>query len=496
MLSGGKMPSANDVKTFDIKNTKLFINNNFSDCASGKCFETINPATGKTITKISEGDKADIDLAVVAARKAFEEGKWPKTSGSRRGKYLWKVSELISRNAEELAYLETIDCGKPISETKNIEIPLTADIFAYYAGAASKIEGETIPVNGNYFNYTLREPLGVLGLIIPWNFPLITAARKIAAALAAGNTVIVKPSEFTPLSTLKLAEIFAEAGLPDGVFNVVTGFGKTAGAALVAHPEVDGIAFTGSTTIGQEIMKVASLSMKRLSLELGGKSPNIVFADSDMDTTVKMAASAIFYNKGEICTAGSRLLVEETIHDEFVEKLSARAAKMVPGDPLNPDTKMGPLTSEQQLKKVMSYVESGKSEGAKLKAGGHRIGTEGYFFQPTVFDHVNHTMKIAADEIFGPVLATISFKDFEDAVAKANQTPYGLAAGIWTRDIKKAHTLAKRIKAGTVWINTYNMYDAAMPYGGYKMSGYTRECGMEAIYEFYTQVKSIWVDLN
>ncbi len=490
------MPSANNVKTFDIKNTKLFINNNFLESASGKYFDTLNPATGKTITKISEGDSKDIDLAVAAARKAFEEGKWPKTSGGRRGKYLWKVSELISRNAEELAYLETIDCGKPISETMNIEVPITADIFAYYAGAASKIEGETIPVNGNYFNYTLREPLGVLGLIIPWNFPLITAARKIAAALAAGNTVVVKPSEFTPLSTLKLAELFAESGLPEGVFNVVPGFGKTAGAALVAHTDVDGIAFTGSTSVGQDIMKIASLTMKRISLELGGKSPNIVFADSDIDTTVKMAAAAVFYNKGEICTAGSRLLVEEKIHDEFMEKLSARASKMIPGDPLNPETKLGPLTSEQQLKKVMSYVESGKSEGAKLLVGGNRIGTEGYFFQPTVFDHVDHSMKIATDEIFGPVLAAMSFKDFDDAVTKANQSFYGLAAGIWTRDIKKAHTLAKKIKAGTVWINTYNMYDAAMPYGGYRMSGFTRECGMEAIYEFYTQVKSVWVDLN
>ena len=491
------MGSSADVKTFEIKSTKLFINNAFVDSKSGRKFDTINPATGKVLSQIAEGDESDIDMAVAAARKAFEDGsKWSKTSGGRRGKYLWKISELISKNADELAYLETIDCGKPISETKNIEIPVTADIFAYYAGAASKIEGETIPVNGNYFNYTLREPLGVLGLIIPWNFPLITAARKIAAALAAGNTIVVKPSEFTPLSTLKLAELVAESGLPEGVFNVVTGFGKTAGAALVNHPEVDGIAFTGSTSVGQEIMRSASLTMKRLSLELGGKSPNIVFADTDIDTTVKMAAAAIFYNKGEVCTAGSRLMIEEKIHDEFVEKLAARAAKMIPGDPLNPETKLGPLTSETQLKKVMQYVESGKSEGAKLLAGGNRIGQEGYFFQPTVFGQVEQKMKIATDEIFGPVLSTMRFKDFDDAVLKANQTFYGLAAGIWTRDIKKAHTLARKIKAGTVWINTYNMYDAAMPYGGYKMSGFTRECGMEALYEFYTQVKSVWVDLN
>jgi acyl-CoA reductase-like NAD-dependent aldehyde dehydrogenase len=491
------MSSAADVKTFEIKNTKLFINNAFIESASGRKFETVNPANGQIISQISEGNENDIEKAVTAARKAFTDGsKWSKTSGGRRGKYLWKISELITKNVDELAYLETIDCGKPISETKGIEIPVTADIFAYYAGAASKIEGETIPVNGNYFNYTLREPLGVIGLIIPWNFPLITAARKIAAALAAGNTVVVKPSEFTPLSTLKLAEIIAESGLPEGVFNVVTGFGKSAGAALVNHPDVDGIAFTGSTTVGQEIMRAAALTMKRLSLELGGKSPNIVFADSDIDTTVKMAAAAIFYNKGEVCTAGSRLLIEEKIHDEFVEKLAARASKMVPGDPLNPDTKLGPLTSDLQLKKVMQYVESGKSEGAKLLAGGNRVGNDGYFFQPTVFGQVEPSMKIATDEIFGPVLSTLRFKDFDDAVQKANQTYYGLAAGIWTRDIKKAHTLAKKIKAGTVWINTYNMYDAAMPYGGYKMSGFTRECGMEAVYEFYTQVKSVWVDLN
>ncbi|HMV25881.1 MAG TPA: aldehyde dehydrogenase family protein [bacterium] len=491
------MPAPADVKIFDVKNTKLFINNTFVDAASNRTFETINPATGKAICAISEGDKNDIDTAVAAARKAFSDGsKWSRMSGSRRGKLLWKISELITKNADELAYLETVDCGKPISETKNIEIPVTADIFAYYAGAATKIEGETIPVNGNYFNYTLREPLGVLGLIIPWNFPLITAARKIAAALAAGNTVVVKPSEFTPLTTLKLAELFAEAGFPEGVFNVVTGFGKTAGAALVAHADVDGIAFTGSTTTGQEIMKTASLTMKRLSLELGGKSPNIVFADTDLDTTIKMAAAAIFYNKGEVCTAGSRLLIEESIHDEFIEKLAARAAKMMPGDPLNPETKLGPLTSELQMNKVMSYVQAGKSEGAALLAGGNRIGNDGYFFQPTVFGNVDTSMKIATEEIFGPVLATMKFKDFDDVVEKANRTYYGLAAGIWTRDIKKAHTLAKKIKAGTVWINTYNMYDAAMPYGGYKMSGFTRECGMEAIYEFYTQVKSVWVDLN
>lgn len=491
------MTAATDVKTFGISQSKIFINNQFVESVSGKTFATLNPATGSEITQVSEGDAADINAAVAAARQAFSDGgKWSKSSGGRRGKYLWKISDLISRNVDELAYLETIDCGKPISETKNIEIPITADIFAYYAGAASKIEGETIPVNGNFFNYTLREPLGVIGLIIPWNFPLITAARKIAAALAAGNTVVVKPSEYTPLSTLKLAQLVQEAGLPEGVFNVVPGFGSAAGAALVNHPDVDGIAFTGSTSVGQQIMRVGANSMKRLSLELGGKSPNIVFSDSDVDTAVKMATAAIFYNKGEVCTAGSRLLVEENIYDEFVEKLAARAAKMVPGDPLLPDTRLGPLTSEQQLTKVVGYVESGKQEGAKLLAGGARIGSEGYFFQPTVFGSVSTTMKIAREEIFGPVLSALSFKDFDDAVQKANDTAYGLAAGIWTRDIKKAHNLARRIKAGTVWINTYNMYDAAMPYGGYKMSGFTRECGMEAIYEFYTQVKSVWVDLN
>lgn len=491
------MAAPAEVKTFGVKNSQLFINNRFQESQSGKTFATVNPADESVIAQIAEGDKADIDLAVDCARKAFVDGaKWSKTSASRRGKFLWKLSDLIMKNLDELAYLETIDCGKPISETKAIEIPVTADIFAYYAGAATKIEGETIPVSGNFFNYTLREPLGVVGLIIPWNFPLITAARKIAAALAAGNTVVVKPSEFTPLSTLKLAELFAEAGLPEGVFNVVTGFGRTAGAALVAHPDVDGIAFTGSTSVGQEIMRTGALTMKRLSLELGGKSPNIVLADADIDTTVKMAAAAIFYNKGEVCTAGSRLLLEESIHDEFVEKLAARASKMVPGDPLNPDTKLGPLTSEVQLKKVQGYVDAGKSDGAKLLAGGQRIGTRGYYFTPTVFDGVRTTMKIAQEEIFGPVLSTLTFRDFDDAVRTANDTYYGLAAGIWTRDIKKAHTLARRIKAGTVWINTYNMYDAAMPYGGYKMSGFTRECGMEAIYEFYTQVKSVWVDLN
>lgn len=484
----------------DVKNTRLFINGQFCESKGKKTFETLNPANGEVIAKISEGSADDIDQAVQAARNAFETGKWSTMSAGRRGKIVWKIGDLIKKNLDEFAYLETIDSGKPIGESRAIDLPVAVDVFHYYGGAATKIHGETIPVNGNFFNYTLREPVGVLGLITPWNFPVILAARKMAAALAAGNTVVLKPAEQTPLTALKLAEICSEAGIPEGVVNVVPGFGKTAGAALVAHPDVNGIAFTGSTSVGQQIMRTAADTMKKISLELGGKSPNIVFADSDMDHTVKMAAAAIFYNKGEVCTAGSRLLIEDSIHDEFVEKLAARAAKMMPGDPMNEKTRMGPLVSEAQLNKVKSYVETGTKEGATLLAGGDvaDVGNKGkgFYYQPTVFSGVDNKMKIATDEIFGPVLSVLRFKDFDDAVHQANDTFYGLASGIWTRDIKKAHTLARKIRAGTVWINTYNMYDAAAPYGGYKMSGFTRECGMEALNEFYTNVKNVWVDLN
>jgi len=477
--------------------TKLFINGKWEDAASGKTFPTINPATAEPIAQIAEGGAEDIDRAVKAARAALD-GPWGKMNASERGRIIWKMGERILARADEIAKLETMDNGKTITESSRIDVPYSADLYFYYGGATTKLEGHTIPVNGPYFNYTLREPLGVVGLIVPWNFPLLLASRKVAAALAAGNTVVLKPAAQTPLTALVLAEIGMEAGLPPGVLNVVAGHGSTAGAALVKHPDVDGIALTGGTATGQQLMRDAAATVKRLHLELGGKSPNIVFADADLETAAKMALLGIFYNKGEVCTAGSRLFVEKSIYDGFMEKVVARAEKMQPGDPMDPKSRLGPLVSETQLANVKKYVEIGKKEGARLLIGGSEPANKpgkGYFYSPTIFDNVKPEATIAQEEIFGPVLSTLVFDNADELVKLANGTMYGLAAAIWTRDIKKAHRLARELKAGTVWINTYNNYDAAMPYGGYKMSGFGRESGMEA-FEFYTQSKSVWVDLS
>ncbi len=477
--------------------TKLFINGKWEDAASGKTFPTINPATTEVIAHIAEGGAEDIDRAVQAARAALD-GPWGKMNASERSRIIWKMGERILARADEIAKLETSDNGKTITESSKIDVPYSADLYFYYAGAATKLEGHTIPVNGPYFNYTLREPLGVVGLIVPWNFPLLLASRKVAAALAAGNTLILKPAAQTPLTALVLAEIGMEAGLPPGVLNVVPGHGATAGAALVKHPGVDGIALTGGTATGQQLMRDAATTVKKLHLELGGKSPNIVFADADLEAAAKMALMGIFYNKGEVCTAGSRLLVEKSIHDSFMEKVLERAKKMQPGDPMDPKARLGPLVSEAQLENVKKYVAIGEQEGARLLVGGRQPDSapgKGYFFQPTIFDNVQPNATIAQEEIFGPVLATLTFQDADELLKIANGTMYGLAAAIWTQDIKKAHRLAKAIKAGTVWINTYNNYDAAMPYGGYKMSGFGVESGMAA-FEFYSQSKSVWVDLS
>ncbi|MBI3949014.1 MAG: betaine-aldehyde dehydrogenase [Acidobacteria bacterium] len=482
---------------FEVKPRKLFIGGEWRDPLSGQTFETINPATGEPITQVALASDEDVDLAAQAARKAFEEGPWTKMSSTDRGKILWKIGDLLMQNADEMAYLETLDCGKPISESRHIDIPMVAELFQYYAGWTTKIHGETIPVKGPFLNYTLREPVGIVAAITPWNFPLLLASWKIAAALAAGNTVILKPSEETPLSALRLAEIVQEAGLPAGAFNVVTGAGEV-GAALVRHPGVDKIAFTGSTATGQQIMREAAGTLKKVTLELGGKSPNIVLADADLDRAVRGAFLGIFYNNGQVCTAGSRLFVEESIHDQLLEQLVARTKKTAPGDPLHPKTRLGPIANKAQFEKVTRYVEIGKDEGAKLIVGGDRPQIDdgkGYFFNPTIFDDVDNRMRIAQEEIFGPVLATIRVKDINDAIRQANETIYGLAAAVWTRDIKKAHRLARELKAGTVWINTYNMYDVASPFGGYKQSGFGRELGMHAL-EHYTQVKSVWVDLS
>jgi acyl-CoA reductase-like NAD-dependent aldehyde dehydrogenase len=473
---------------------RLYIGGQWVDAVAGNTFTTVNPATEEPITRVAEGRAEDIDRAVRAARQAFD-GPWAKVSPADRGRFLWKIADLIESRLAEIAEVETLDSGKTITESSRADVPMAADCFRYFAGWATKIEGETVPVRAPCFNYTLREPLGVVGQIIPWNFPILLAAWKVAPALAAGNTIVLKPAEQTPLSALFLARIAEEAGLPPGVLNVVTGFGPTAGAALIDHPGVDKIAFTGSTAVGQEIMRRASGSLKRLTLELGGKSPNIVFADADLEAAVRGASNGIFYNKGEVCTAGSRLFVEESLHDALLDRLSAFTAKLQQGDPLDPKTRLGPQVSEAQMARVLSYVEKGKAGGARLVMGGARAPGKGYFVRPTIFDDVRNDMTIARDEIFGPVLSVLRFREVEEVVRLANDTPYGLAAAVWTRDIKKAHKAARLLKAGTVWINTYGQYDSAMPFGGYKMSGFGRELGHHGLME-YTQTKSVWVDLS
>ena len=486
------MMTKKDVK---IKPGKLFINGRWVDSVSGKAFDTLNPATEKVITSVAEGDSADIDLAVAAAREAFENGPWKKTDARDRGRILLKIAGLIERNKDELALLDTLDNGKPINETTKADIPLVIDCFLYYAGWADKIHGETIPVRGDFFNYTLREPVGVVGQIIPWNFPLLMAAWKIAPALACGNTIVLKPAEQTPLSALRLGEICQEAGLPDGVLNIVTGYGPTAGAALAEHMDVDKIAFTGGSATGRIIMQAASKNLKRISLELGGKSPNIVFADSDVDSAVDGAMTGIFFNQGEVCCAGSRLFIEKSIHEEFIDKLSNKAANMRVGNPEDTGTQMGAQVSKEQFDKILGYIETGKQEGAKLVTGGERCGERGYFIKPTIFDAVDNNMRIAKEEIFGPVVSAITFEDVDEVVRQGNLSVYGLAAAVWTKDIKKAHRLARDLKAGTIWINTYNAFDAASPFGGFKQSGFGRELGVHAL-ELYTHVKSVWINLG
>jgi aldehyde dehydrogenase (NAD+) len=481
-----------------IKPGKLFIGGKWVDAAGGKTFPTINPATGETLAEIAEAGEADVEAAVAAAGRAFEAGPWAEMSASDRGRLLWKIGDLIDRHADELGLLETLDNGKPIFESRQIDVPMVAEVFRYFAGWATKIHGETVPVKGPFLHYTLREPLGVVAAIVPWNFPLLLASWKLAPALAAGNTVVLKPASWTPLTALRFAEICQEAGLPDGAVNVVTGPGATVGKALVRHPGVAKVAITGETRTGQEILRDSAGTLKHVTLELGGKSPNIVFADADLDQAVRGATIGIFYGKGEVCAAGSRLFVDRKIHDDFMQKLVERARKLQPGDPLDPKTRFGALVSERQMQTVLGYIEKGKAEGAQLVAGGERarVGSgKGFFVHPTIFDRVRNDMTIAQEEIFGPVLATIEFGDVEEAVREANHTPFGLAAAVWTRDLAKAHRVARRLQAGTVWINTYNNYDPAAAFGGYKMSGYGRELSMHAI-DHYTQVKSVWVNLK
>jgi aldehyde dehydrogenase (NAD+) len=477
---------------------RLFIGGEWSDAIGGARLETLHPANGEALTEVAEGAAQDIDVAVAAARRAFEDPKWRRMDAADRGALLWRMADIMERRSDALTRLEVLDNGKPIREAQ-IDVRQSIDALRYYAGWTTKLQGDTLPVRGNYLNYTLREPVGVVGAIIPWNFPLLMAVWKVAPALACGNTLVLKPAEQTPLSALELAAFAAEAGLPAGVLNVVTGFGETAGAALVAHAHVDKIAFTGSTAVGRQIMQQAAGSLKKVSLELGGKSPNIVLADADLDAAARGAFSAIFYNTGQCCTAGSRLIVHESARDELLGKLVDRAGKMQPGDPLDPKTRLGPMISAAQMERVLGYIEKGRSEGAEVLVGGGRAlydGEErGFWVQPTVFDSVSEDHCIAREEIFGPVLSVLTFTDEDEALAMANRSEYGLAAGVWTRDIKKAHRFARDLQAGTVWINTYHPGDAASPFGGYKQSGFGRELGPYSL-DLYTQIKSVWVDLS
>lgn len=478
---------------------QLFIDGQWVDAESGKTFSTPNPATGATLAEVAEGDKADIDKAVAAARRAFE-GKWSKLSARDRGRLLYKLSQLIEERAGELANLETQDNGKPIKESLYVDLPQVAENFEYFAGWATKIEGETIPVPGQMFNYTLREPMGVCGQIIPWNFPLLMAAWKLGPALAAGNTVVLKPAEQTPVTAMELGKLIQEAGFPDGVVNIVPGYGETAGAALASHPGIDKVAFTGSTEVGKIIARTAADNLTKVSLELGGKAPNIVFADADIEQAVNGAMMGIFFNQGQVCCAGSRLFIEASVKDQFLERLQEKSKKINVGNPLDKATQMGPQVSLEQLDRIKSYVDIGQKEGAAVLCGGvsPELSDEfknGYFFQPTILADVKNQMRVAQEEIFGPVVSVIGFENEDDLIKQANATVYGLSAGIWTKDITRAHRFAKEVKAGVIWINTYNMFNAASPFGGYKQSGYGREMGKHAL-EMYTQVKSVWVDLS
>ncbi len=500
-MSTAVAPMINEhVSKFIATPRKMLINGKWVDAVSGKTFPTYDPATGKEMARIAEGDAADVNLAVTAARNAFDKGPWRRMTASERGKLIWKLADLLEKNLEEFAQLESLDNGKPLTVARAADVPLAVDLFRYMAGWATKIEGNTIPLSvpytpgARYLAYTLREPVGVVAQIIPWNFPLLMAAWKLGPALAAGCTVILKPAEQTPLSAIRLGELIMEAGFPEGVVNVVPGYGE-AGAALSAHNDVDKVAFTGSTEVGKLILKAAAGNLKKVSLELGGKSPNVILKDADLKTAIPGAASAIFFNHGQCCCAGSRLYVEKPIFDEVVQGVADHAKKIRLGPGMDPGTQMGPLVSDEQMARVTGYIDSGLQEGAKAIVGGKRHGDQGYFVEPTVLVNTHEKMKCVSEEIFGPVVAAAPFDRTDELVERANNNPYGLAAAVWTKDISKAHEIAHELRAGTVWINCYNIFDAAMPFGGYKESGWGREMGHDAL-ELYTETKAICARLS
>ena len=488
------------LRSFLSKPKQMLIDGEWADAASGQTFDVYNPATAQVIAQVAEGGEPDIDAAVKAARAAFETGPWSTMTPSERGKLIWKVGDLIEQHNDELAQLETIDNGKPFSVARVADVPLSADMFRYMAGWATKIEGNTIPISvpyapGAQFNaLTLREPVGVVGQIIPWNFPLLMAAWKLAPALTCGCTVVLKVAEQTPLSALRLGELIQEAGVPAGVVNIVTGFGETAGAALAAHDNVDKVAFTGSTEVGKLIVKAAAGNLKKVSLELGGKSPNVIFKDADLAAAIPGAANAIFFNHGQCCCAGSRLYVEQEVFDEVSAGIAEQAQQIHVGDGFDENTTMGPLVSQEQFDRVTNYLDLGRSAGAQMICGGDSIDRDGYFVNPTVMVETSESMQVVQEEIFGPVVAAMPFQDSDDLIARANDSVYGLAAGVWSRDGAKAHRVAKAMRAGTVWINCYNVFDAALPFGGYKQSGWGREMGHEVLNN-YLETKAICMSL-
>ncbi|TKY44655.1 Aldehyde dehydrogenase family 2 member C4 [Spatholobus suberectus] len=474
-----------------IKFTKLFINGQFVDSLSGREFETIDPRTGEVIARIAEGDKEDIDLAVKASRAAFDRGPWPRMSGVERARIMMKWADLIDQNVEEIAALDAIDAGKLYNRCKAYEIPAAANTIRYYAGAADKIRGEVLKPARELHAYTLLEPIGVVGHIIPWNFPSTMFVTKVSPSLAAGGTMVLKPAEQTPLSALFYAHLAKLAGIPDGVLNVVPGFGPTAGAAIASHMDIDKVSFTGSTDVGREVMRAAANSnLKPVSLELGGKSPLVIFDDADLDKAVELALLGAVYNKGEICVAGSRVFVQEGIYDEFEKRLVEKAKAWVVGDPFDPKVQQGPQVDKKQFEKILTYIGHGKREGATLLTGGNRVGNKGYYIEPTIFTNVKEDMLIAQDEIFGPVMALMKFKTIEEAIKSANNTRYGLAAGVVTKSLDIANTMSRSIRAGIIWINCYFVFGNDIPYGGYKMSGFGRDFGLEALHK-YLQVKSV-----